>query len=272
MDASAKWLVMDGFHPIQLLAIRSVLIVAALLIGFASRNQLSELRPSRPRAQALRGALGIIAPLAFFMGLRYLPLADTVVVFFSSVFTITVISALVLRERVGLHRWSAVLIGYAGVMIAMSPGGSGSYQGYALVLVGSLAYAVLFTSGRVLSATESVSSLVFSYNAGVGLVACILIPAFWQPMQMMDWGVVLLLSILSVSGHFAMTYAFSQAEASSIAPLEYSAVLWALLFDALLWQKYPETATLLGAVIIIGSGLYVLQRESKLAKCNHDNT
>lgn len=263
MDASAKWLVMDGFHPIQLLAIRSVLIVVALLTGFAVRNQLSELRPTRPWAQAIRGMTGIIAPLTFFMGLKYLPLADTVVVFFSSVFTITVIAAIVLRERVGLHRWSAVVIGYAGVIIAMSPSGSSSYLGYAFVLIGSLAYAVLFTSGRLLSATESVSSLVFSYNAGVGLIACILIPAFWQPMQAMDWGVVLLLSVLSVCGHFAMTYAFSQAEASSIAPLEYSAVLWALLFDALLWQKYPETAMILGAVIIIGSGLYVLHRESK---------
>lgn len=261
MDASAKWMVLDNIHPIQLLAIRSVIIVIALLTGFASRRKLHELRPTRPWAQAIRGTTGVIAPLTFFMSLKYLPLTDAVVVFFTSVFAVTVVSALVLKEQVGKHRWCAVAVGYLGVVIAMSPSGDGSLVGYVLVLISSAGYAVLFTSGRWLSATESVSSLVFSYNAGVGIIACILLPAVWTPMQTGDWALVLLLSTLAVSGHFAITFAFSQAEASSIAPFEYSAILWTLLFDQLFWQKTPGLATLAGAFVIIASGLYVLHRE-----------
>ena len=263
MDAAAKWLIHDGIHPLQILAIRSVIIVFALLVMFAARSNLQELRPARPWMQSIRGLTGIIAPLAFFAGLRYLPLTDAVVTFFTSAFAITIVSSLVLKERVGVHRWSAVIVGYIGVFIAMTPSGTGAIEGYLLVLISSIAYAGLFTSGRWLTRTDSVSSLVLSYNAGTGLVACLLLlllPWFWSSMQFDDWWLLLLLSALAVSGHFAMTYAFSIAEASSIAPFEYSALLWAILFDFYLWDREPVAATLFGAVIVVASALYVLHR------------
>jgi len=261
MDAAAKWLVTDGIHPLQILAVRSVIIVTALLTLFAGKRKLVELQPTRPWMQAIRGMTGIIAPLAFFASLKYLPLTDAVVTFFTSAFAITIVSALLLKEKVGVHRWCAVVVGYIGVIIAMSPSGTGSIGGYLLVMISSIAYAGLFTSGRWLTQTESVSSLVFSYNAGTGLVACLLLPWFWTSMQPDDWLLLVLLSTLAVCGHFAMTYAFSIAEASSIAPFEYSALLWAVLFDYLLWDSKPVAATLIGAVIIVASALYVLRRE-----------
>ncbi len=263
MDASAKWMVVGNIHALQLLAVRSVVIVIALLAGYWLRNNLQQLRPQRPWIQAARGTSGIIAPLTFFLGLKYLPLTDAVVVFFTSVFAVTIISALFLREQVGWHRTAAVIIGYLGVVVAMAPSGTGSLPGYLLVLVSSVSYAILFTSGRWLSETESVASLVFSYNAGVGLVACLLLPMFWTSMNATEWMLVMLLSLLAVSGHFAITYAFSLAEASAISPFEYSAILWALLLDYFLWDKVPPLATLCGAALIILSGLYVLHRESK---------
>jgi len=261
MDAAAKWLVTDGIHPLQILAVRSVIIVAVLLTIFTSRRNINELYPTRPWMQAIRGITGIIAPLAFFASLVYLPLTDAVVTFFTSAFAITIVSALLLKEQVGVHRWSAVIVGYLGVVIAMSPSGTGSIGGYVLVLISSVAYAGLFTSGRWLTETESISSLVFSYNAGTGLVACLLLPWFWSSMQVDDWILLAVLSALAVCGHFAMTYAFSIAEASSIAPFEYSALLWAILFDYLLWDSQPVAATLIGAFIIVASALYVLRRE-----------
>lgn len=261
MDAVAKWLVIDGIGALQILAVRSVIIVIALLLIFSARQRLADLRPTRPWAQAVRGITGIIAPLTFFAGLKYLPLTDAVVTFFTSAFAITIVSALCLRERVGVHRWSAVVVGYIGVVIAMAPSGGGNLIGYVLVLIASMSYAGLFASGRWLSETESVSSLVFSYNAGTGLVACLLLPLFWSSMDGNDWLLMCLLSVLAVCGHFAMTYAFSVAEASSIAPFEYSALLWAILFDYVLWGTAPLPTTLVGAVIIVASALYVLRRE-----------
>ncbi|OED37457.1 hypothetical protein AB833_23565 [Chromatiales bacterium (ex Bugula neritina AB1)] len=263
MDASAKWMVLDNIHPLQLLAVRSVVIVIVLIVGYSIRNNLSELRPTRPWIQALRGTSGIIAPLSFFLSLKYLPLTDAVVVFFTSVFAITIISAYFLGERVGWHRWSAVILGYFGVAIAMAPTGSGAIAGYALVLVSSISYAGLFTSGRWLSETESVSSLVFSYNAGVGLIACCLLPFLWTSMNATEWVLLMLLSGFAVAGHFAITYAFSLAEASAIAPFEYTAIIWALLFDYYIWGSIPPLTTCAGAALIISSGLYVLHRENK---------
>jgi len=269
MDASAKWLMDDGIHALQLLAVRSVLITAALLVVYRMRNRLRELKPNRPLAQAVRGITGIIAPLSFFSGLSFLPLTDAMVLFFTSTFAITIISAVVLGERVGLHRWTAVVVGYFGVVIAMSPAGfySGATAGYLLVLISSLSYAVLFTSGRWLSATESVPSLVLSYNAGVGLIACLILPGYWTPMNTTEWLVVALLALLAVSGHFAITFAFASAEASSVAPLEYTAVCWTLLFDYFFWQTLPGLATLSGALLIIACGLYVMYREQQTKQC-----
>ena len=103
MDAAAKWLIHDGIHPLQILAIRSVIIVFALLSMFAARCNLKELRPARPWMQTIRGLTGIIAPFAFFASLKYLPLTDAVVTFFTSAFAITIVSSLVLKERVGIH-------------------------------------------------------------------------------------------------------------------------------------------------------------------------
>jgi len=261
MDAAAKWLVTDGIHALQILAVRSVIIVVALIAIYGGNRRLVDLHPTRPWLQAIRGTTGIIAPLAFFLSLKYLPLTDAVVTFFTSAFAITIGSALLLKEKVGIHRWCAVIVGYIGVVIAMSPSGTGSIGGYMLVMISSIAYAGLFTSGRWLTETESVSSLVFSYNAGVGVVACLLLPWFWTSMHAGDWLLLVLLSTLAVCGHFAMTYAFSIAEASSIAPFEYTALLWAILFDYLLWDSKPVATTLIGAVIIIASALYVLRRE-----------
>jgi len=211
--------------------------------------------------QFLRGVIGFIAPFCFFVSLHYLPLAAAVVVFFSSIFFTTLLSILFLKEKVGLHRWAAVVVGYIGVAVAMLPWGGGQLLGYVLVLVSSLTYSALFISGRHLAKTESVTSLVLSYNIGSGLVALMLLPWHWQSLEPSLYLGVLFLSLVAVTGHFLFTKAFSISEASQIAPFEYTGVLWAVLFDLLIWQVYPSRYTVVGAFIIISSSLYVLRRE-----------
>lgn len=262
MDACAKWLVIGDIDPIQMLAIRSIIIVAVMLAVFRLRGKAQELKPTRPIAQSVRGLTGIIAPLTFFWALKYLPLTDAVVVFFTSSFTVTILSALLLGEKVGIHRWSAVTVGYLGVILAVRPDGEGQLLGYLLVLVSSISYAGLFISGRWLSATESVSSLVLSYNAGVGLISALALPFIWTSLDFTQWAVVLLLTVLAVSGHYAVTFAFSRGEASFVAPFEYTAIIWTVLLDFLIWKQIPGPLTITGAIIIVGSGLYVMHRES----------
>jgi len=268
MDALAKSLVTNNIHSIEVLALRGIMIAIALLIFYSVRRNHRELVPKRPWAQLLRGTTGIIAPLTFFMALKYLPMSSAVVVFFSAIFMTTMLSVLVLHERVGPHRWFAVIAGYIGVIIAMSSGllgndddSSNKLLGYVLVLVSSLSYSILFISGKILTRTDSVASLVLSYNICVGIIAMVALPWFWQSPTSFQWVLIISLATVAVAGHFCVTYAFSQADASVIAPLEYTSVVWAVLFDVLIWKEVAGAPTWIGAAIIIGSGLYLLHRE-----------
>ena len=119
----------------------------------------------------------------------------------------------------------------------------------------------MFISGRYLSTTESVPSLVFSFNLSVGVISLVLLPWYWQPQTLDQYGMLAGLSLVAVSGHFLMTSAFSNTEASLLAPFEYTAVLWALVFDLLIWHVAPSPTTSIGAAIIVSSGLYIVYRE-----------
>lgn len=266
MDAAVKLLVTDQIHAVQILGLRSIMISLAMFIFFRLRGEISNLRPHRPWLQIIRATIGFIAPCAFFMSLALLPQADATVLFFSAPLIITVSSVIFLGERFGMHRWIAVVVGFIGVTVALDPGfgtnyNASSFHGYLLALIGSIAYAALFLLGRHLSKTESTASLVMSYNIGVGIIALVLLPWFWNPMNLQQVMVLTLVASLAVIGHFCITEAFAAAQASLLSPIEYSALFWAILYDWLLWQHAPKSATLVGGLIVILAGLYFIHRE-----------
>jgi len=261
MDAMAKWLVTHDVTVIQILAIRSIIIVPLMLLYFVSRGQQTELIPNRPKLHAIRGAIGFISPLAFFLGIKQIPLTDAVVLFFSSIFVITLLSMVILKEKVGKHRWASIIFGFIGVLVVAGPQGGGQLSGYLLVLLGSTTYAILFISSRYLAATESVASLVFSFNFCVGVMSLFLLPFFWNPLNAADIVQLTGLALLAVTGHYFLTMAFASSEASLVAPFEYTAIIWAIGFDLIVWKTMPSMTTAVGATIIICSGLYIVHRE-----------
>ena len=261
MDAVAKWLMLEGVSAMQILALRSIIILPSMLLVYRLRNDLPTLKPKRPDLHLWRGSIGFISPLAFFIGIEHIPLTDAVVLFFSSIFIVTILSVIFLKERVGAHRWVSIVIGFIGVLVVATPQGGGHLYGYILVLIGSTTYSLLFVSGRYLSATETVGSLVFSYNFCVGVISLILLPWFWKDIQLIHMMWLVVLSLLAVSGHYCITLAFASSEASLVAPFEYSAIIWAIGFDLVLWNMLPTQTTLIGAAIIMSSGLYIVHRE-----------
>ena len=263
MDASVKWLVEDRVHVIQLLFIRSCIIVTLLCLYYASRRQLSQLKPQRLVAQCLRGLIGFLAPFSFFFALKFLPLTAANVVFFSNIFLITVASALYLKEKVGVYRWAAVAVGYVGVLIAIDPNAEGELFGYLMILLSSASFAFLFISGKKLGSTESSESLVLFYNLGVGTVALFWLPGIWQDLTSADWLGVLLVSVLAVFGQYCMTHAFAMADASLLAPLNYTTLVLTVMFDWVLWQTIPAAQTMIGATIIIVSSCLVIYRQHR---------
>jgi drug/metabolite transporter (DMT)-like permease len=210
----------------------------------------------------LRGCCGFFAPLAFFTALKSLPLADATVIFFSSTFILTAASAIFLKERVGLHRWTAVLVGFVGVVIAMDPRGGGDLQAYLLVLAAAMIYSMIFVSGKHLSHKDSVITLVFSLHFGMGLMATLVLPWVWIPVSLAELGQLSLLTVIALFAHYLFTAAFARADVSALAPFEYTSLLWATAIGYLVWQDIPTRQVWIGAGIIIACGLYVVHRES----------
>ncbi|MDH3759402.1 MAG: DMT family transporter [Gammaproteobacteria bacterium] len=262
MDAVAKWLLIADMSAIQVIAIRSWMILAMVPLILVVRGELAELRIERPVQHLLRGMLGFLAPFCFFTSLKILPLADATVVFFSAAFFLTAASALVLKEQVGIHRWGAVVVGFSGVVIAMDPQGGAAVGSYLLALCGAVVYAFIFIWGKQLSKRDSVISLVLSLHLGMGVSACLLLPWVWVPVSAEMLGMLLLMAVIALIAHFIFTLAFARADVSVLAPFEYTALIWATIIGYVIWLDFPSPRVWSGAVIIIGCGLYVIHRES----------
>ena len=261
MDAVAKQLVTGDLNLIQVMALRSLFVVMAFLLLIRLRSAPHKILPTRWRPQLLRAAVGIIAPLGFFASLRYLPLTNATVIAYNSVFVTSILSALILKERVGPWRWAAIAVGYIGVAVALEPTGAGSTIGYTLVLVASVSYSALAISGKWMGDTESSSSLVLTYNSMLGLVCLALLPWFWQTMSLASVAMVALFAMMAVAGQLMLTEAYRRLDGSLVAPLEYTSLVWAVLLDVMIWSTTPTVRTLGGATIIILASLLVLHRE-----------
>ncbi len=262
MDAIAKWLVSADVSPIQVIAVRGWMICLFITLVLLARGELRQLSTSQPLRHLGRGMIGFLAPFSFFTALKTLPLADASVTFFSAAFMLTAASAFILKERVGIHRWGAVVVGFIGVIIAMNPTGGGDVPAYLLVLFAAMIYSLIFIWGKKLSHADSVITLVFSMNLGMGLVATVLLPWVWVPIDAQLLGELALMAIFALTAHYVFAAAFVRAEISVLAPFEYSMLLWAVAIGYLVWGDIPTTSMWLGAVLIIGAGIYVAHRES----------
>jgi len=267
MDALAKWLILAGNHPVQLLAVRSWMTLAffTYLLFYQSGTSI---RTPHWGLHLIRGLIGACAPILFFLALKELPLAETTAVFFSASFIMTALSAWFLKEYVGAHRWLAVLVGFCGVLLITRPGAE-AFRIEALFVFGaSLAYSILVVSGRWLSRTDSVFSLVFYFNLAIAVVCTVPLPWIWQPMTMQTLFGVVVFAALALLGHFGIAQAFKVAPVGVVAPFEYMALIWATLLGFIIWGDLPAQISFLGMFIIISSGLYILHRERLAKKTN----
>ncbi|MDH3449197.1 MAG: DMT family transporter [Gammaproteobacteria bacterium] len=262
MDAIAKWLVVANMSAIQIIAVRSWIIVVMIPLVLAVRGELAELATRQPVQHALRGMVGFLAPFSFFTSLETLPLADATVVFFSATFILTAASAIFLKERVGIHRWSAVVVGFGGVVVAMNPQGGGPIGAYLLVLCAASIYSMIFIYGKQLSKRDSIITLVFSLQLGMGIIATTALPWVWVPIGIAVSGQLLLMAMIALVAHYLFATAFARADVSALAPFEYTALVWATIIGYVVWHEIPSTEVWMGAAIIIACGLYVIRRES----------
>jgi drug/metabolite transporter (DMT)-like permease len=269
MDAALKSLA-PHYPPLQLAALRggaSIPFVTAWVLASVGPGAL--LRVRWP-LHVLRGVLAIAMMSGFVYAVRVLPLSTAYSLFFVAPLLITALSVPVLGERVSARRWAAIGVGLAGVLVVLRPSPGGVLTVTGLVVLGAAAsYAVSSVVVRVLARTDTTQSMVFwmvtMLAAGAGALAA----PHWQPVQANHWLAIAGIGLAGALGQYAITEAFRRGEASAVAPFEYTALAWGLGLDALLWGALPGQLTLLGAAIIVLSGLYLIRREHVHAGAEH---
>ena len=234
-------------------------IMAAI---FWPRRGLGLLRTSRPWLQIFRSLLLVLCTVIFFTAIRYMSLADAVAITFVSPLMVTALSVPLLGEVVGRRRWAAVAIGFIGAMIIVRPG-MGVVHWAAWMLLGlALAFALYQITTRMLSDTDDPMATLF-ISALVGAVlASLAVPFYWEaPNGIVVWLLLALLGIMGGLGHYILIRSFEYAPVAVLAPLSYTALLWNALFGYLVFGNLPDRWTLIGAAILIATGIYVLYRE-----------
>lgn len=261
MDACLK-LIAPHYPPLQVAALRGIASWPLVLGWVLLSGGLSTLRTARWPLHLMRGALAIFMLSAFAYALRHLPLADAYAIFFVAPLLITALSVPFLGERVEARRWIAIAVGLAGVAIVLRPSGSSVLTlGGIATLAAAAAYALSAITVRVLGRSDSTQSMVFWLTSLLALGAGALAAPAWVTVRPQDYPVIAGVAVTGALGQYAITEAFKRAQASVIAPFEYTALAWGLGLDWLLWQTSPSLRMLAGAAVIIASGVYLIHRE-----------
>src|SRR5450631_1195008 len=262
-DALGKFMVAT-YSVGQLLWLRAcaALIVLSPMIW---RHRATFMRLERPWLQLLRVMLSTIEVAAFFLATVYLPLADVITYYLAGPIFVTALSAIVLREPVGWRRWSAILIGFCGVLIALRPSAQTISWPALIALGGSLSFAVLMLITRSLRATPDIV-MTSSQFAGTFLLGALMSPFDWVTPSACSLVLFAAAGIISVTALFCVNRSLKLAPASVVVPYQYSMIIWAMMFGYLVFGDVPSMATIAGAAIIIGAGLYIFLRERDLGR------
>ncbi|MCC5958468.1 MAG: DMT family transporter [Rhodobacteraceae bacterium] len=261
-DAVAK-LLTDRYAPIQIVFLRNLIavpiIAAVIMLAFGKAT----LHTNHLRLHALRGALMVVGAWLYFTALMYMPLAEATALVFSAPIFITALSVPLLGEHVGWRRWGAVLLGFVGVLVIVRPG-SAAFQLAALLPVGTaLCYAIFMISARWIDRAERLWTMMLFAMLFPLLYSAPFAVANWTPVQAGDMALFVAIAVFGSLGLALIGQAFRMAPAAIVAPFDYTALIWATGLGWLIWGDIPMLWTILGAAIIVSSGIIIILREAK---------
>ncbi len=262
-DALGKFIV--ATYPVgQLLLLRGA---AALILLSPSvwRGRREFWRLQRPWLQLLRVILSTMEVAAFFLATVYLPLADVITYYLAAPIFVTALSAIVLREQVGWRRWSAVLIGFCGVLIALRPSAQTVSWPAMIALAGSMTFAVLMLITRSLRATPDIVLASVQFM-GSFVFGAVLAPFGWIMPTPESLVFFVVAGCISVGALLCGNRSLKLAPASVVVPYQYSMIIWAVMFGYAVFGDVPSIATIVGAAIIVGAGFYIFLRERDLGR------
>ncbi|MBL4892445.1 MAG: DMT family transporter [Rhizobiaceae bacterium] len=223
----------------------------------------------RPWRHVVRASVGVTAMVCWFTALSIMPLPEVTAISFCAPLLIVVMSAVFLKEKVRIYRWTAVFIGFIGVSIILWPrlmASSGEVAGYgvALTLVAVIFMAIASILIRGMTATETNASIIFYFTVSASVVSLFSLYWGWVVPDLKMYVLLVSAGLLGGLGQIAMTQAFRAAEASLLAPFDYSNMVWAILFGIFIFDEYPSEPVIIGGSIVVVAGLFIIYRENKL--------
>src|SRR5436309_3194219 len=263
-SAAGKWL--DAKYLVgEFMLIRSAftLLLLSPFIWRAGRAAFADI--PKPGAQVLRVVLSAVEVAMFFWAVSYLPLADTTTFYLAGPIYVTALSVLLLSERVGWRRWTAVLIGFTGVVIALRPSSSSFTLPALIALVGSVTYALVLITTRALGQTNDIM-LMTAYFIGAVAFGLATVPFGWVTPTGYDLLCLAGVGFSNIVAQFCVIRSLKRASASVVVPYQYTLILWSVVFGWLMFAELPDAYTIVGAAVIVAAGLYIFWREQLAAR------
>jgi drug/metabolite transporter (DMT)-like permease len=271
---------------LQIVFVRGMIAIGLMLMFFRWTREAVPFFSRRPGLMLARGLLGFSSYTTFYLAVAAMPLAEVVSITFTMPLIVTAMSALLLGEKVGLRRWSAVVVGFVGVLIILSPSGEFNALAVLFAFAAALTYASQTILTRFLGAHDHPMTIAFNailiFTVASGLLSLALAGdlvvvesahpslAFFGRAWQMPGGVDIVLMIaigfIAAIGFYCLSKAYCSSEASAIAPFEFTYILWAVSFGYLFWQEVPGPTTIAGVTILVSSSLYIWYRERRIAR------
>ncbi|MDP1668843.1 DMT family transporter [Phaeovulum sp.] len=259
-----------GFSPFQIIFFASLISFPMVTLILLRDRAGGSLRPNNPRWVAMRTVMTLITGIAAFYAFSHLPLAQTYSILFASPLLITVMAIPILGERVRLRRWAAVVVGLVGVLVVLRPGAVPLSMGHLAALTAAVCGAFATVIVRKIGNQERPLVLMIYPMTANFLFTGAALPFVYQPMTITELGLMAVIALFGLTASYLSILAYRLGEAVIVAPMQYSQMLWAIGYGWFLFGESVDTYTLIGAAIIIASGLYIVLRESRAG--NSENT
>jgi drug/metabolite transporter (DMT)-like permease len=261
-------------YPVgQIVFFRSAFAIIPVVLIYAWRNELAAaVRTNRPLGHAGRGVISIGGMFCNFAALARLPIVDATAISFAAPLITVALAALFLKERVRIYRWTAVIVGFVGILVMLAPyfdfsarvGATVTVLGFGFAITGAFCNAGSVIQTRRLTQTETTSSIVFYFSLICALAGLATWPFGWLKPTWIELGALLTVGLCGGLAHILLTESYRWAPASLVAPFDYTAMLWAFVLGYIFFDEVPTVYVFIGAAIIAAAGLFVIWRERQL--------
>ena len=250
------------FHPIQITFLRAVIVLLVLSPFILKSGVRDVVSTHKPVLHIFRALAGAASNILYFYCYQRMSIADVTVIGQAVPIFVCILATIFLQEKVGWRRWTAISFGFLGVVLVINPAGQIQIESL-IALLATLLFASTFLFMRVLGKTESPTTVVFYYMSISVVVTGLAQPFIWKTVTSDFLWLMLGVGVSAAIGQMLMIYSLKNAEASIITPFKYSGIIWAIIFDIVIWDLSPIVSTIVGGLIITLSGIYIFQRETK---------